>query len=380
MVPYEPKLVRQAIDETVAPPDERARLGLRLAIVDQGPDAPWLIAVVNRGTEPVRVIPDLRTLSLEITPPAPEPVKGKRKPAAPKPVTCTLPRDLFPNEEDPALEQVLKPGEGLADSFDPRLYCLSKHGASPLTPQATVVARLGWPEKTKSVWKQGQRQQVVLEQTAPFIARRDMPEGALPAAPATTSENPAQPTLAPRSDADAVKQLIATPISLGDSYKKPEAVVDTEPLRLVLSRGSDARTEADATITVALVSQGKKPERVFFRRELVSFEVSGPSDVFSCDPGPDARVPDRQSLVTLRPGKRISAVSRLIELCPQGAFRRPGLYLVHGRYDSTSADDSNAPSFYQGRLVSHEPVVVRIHRGWGDLPPQRQPQRFEIGQ
>ncbi len=372
--------MRQAVDETVEAPDERARLGLRLAIVDRGPDAPWLVAIVNRGTEPVRVVPDLRTLSLEITPPQPEPVKGKRKPPPPKPVTCALPRDLFPNEGDAELEQVLKPGEGLVDSFDPRLYCLSKKGVSPLVPQATVVARLGWPEKTKTVWKKGQRQQVVLEQSAPFIARRDMPEGSLPAAPPVTSESASHEAVAPRSDAEAVKQLVATPITLDDSYRKPETPPDDEPLRLILSRGSDAKTEADATISVALSNVGKKTERVFFRRELISFEVSGPSEVFTCDPGPDERAPDRTSLTSLRPGRRISAVSRLIELCSQGAFRRPGLYLVHARYDSTSVHDFNSPPFYHGRLFSHEPVVVRIHQGWGELPPQRQPQRVEIGQ
>ncbi|MGC4092351.1 MAG: hypothetical protein QM756_31610 [Polyangiaceae bacterium] len=70
---HDPALVRTAVDATAAAPDERARLGLRLAVVDQGPDMPWLIALVNRGTQALRVVPDLRTLSLEITPPAPEP-------------------------------------------------------------------------------------------------------------------------------------------------------------------------------------------------------------------------------------------------------------------------------------------------------------------
>jgi hypothetical protein len=372
--------VRQAIDQTATAPDERVRLGLRLALVDQGPNTPWLIAIVNRGTESVRVVPDLRTLSLEVTAPTPEASPGKRAPRAPKPVTCTLPRDLFPSEEDLELEQVLRPGEGLVDSFDPRLYCLPKSGVSPLVPRATVVGRLGWTEKTKTVWKKGKREQVVLEQTAPFLARRDMPEGTLPAAPPAGSEASADHTSAPRSDAEAIKQLIATPITLGDEYQKPPPPSEPEPVRLVLSRGSDARTEADATITVALVNSGKKSERFFFRRELVSFEVSGPSEVLSCEPGPDERAPDRGSLTTLRPGGRISAVSRLIELCPQGAFRRPGLYLVHARYDSAAVRDAKLPAFFQGTLLSREPVVVRIHHGWGELKPQRRPERVEIGQ
>jgi hypothetical protein len=379
---YEPKLVREAVDRTAEAPDERARLGARLSIVDQGPDAPWLLAIVNRGTEPIRVVPDLRTLSLTVTAPKPEPEPGKKaKPTRePKPVTCALPRGLSPNEEDTTLSTLLEPGEGLVDSFDPRLYCLSIAGKSPLVPGASVVARLGWAEKTKTVWKKGKREQVVLEQSAPFLVRRVVPEGALAtAAPEPVHQAPA-PGAPPHSDADGIKQLIAQSISLGSEYAPRPAPPDPEPLGLLLTRGSDASTERDATISVSLVNRGKKPERVFFRRELVSFEISGPSGVVSCEPGPDNRSPDRSSVRMLRPGGRISATSRLIELCPQGALRRPGLYLVHGRFQGIGgASDPQAPPAFAGRLVSREPVQIRVRRGWGPLPPQREPERVRVG-
>jgi hypothetical protein len=379
---YEPKLVREALDRTAQAPDERARLGARLSLVDQGPDAPWLLAIVNRGTEPIRVVPDLRTLSLTITPPKPEPEPGKKaKPARePKPVTCALPKGLSPNEEDATLSTLLEPGEGLVDSFDPRLYCLSITGKSPLVPGASVVARLGWAEKTKTVWKKGKREQVVLEQSAPFLVRRVVQEGALAAAaPEPVHDAPAEGA-PPHSDADGIKQLIAQSVSLGSEYAPRPAPPDPEPLGLLLTRGSDAPTERDATISVSLVNRGKKPERVFFRRELVSFEISGPDGVITCEPGPDNRSPDRSSVRMLRPGARISATSRLIELCPQGALRRPGLYLVHGRFQGIGgASDPQAPPAFAGRLVSHEPVQIRVRRGWGPLPPQRQPERVRVG-
>jgi hypothetical protein len=355
-----------------------------LALVDQGPDAPWLLAIVNRGTEPLRVTPDLRTLSLLVTAPKPEvdPAKKTKTPRAPKPVTCALPRDLTPSEEDPTLDTVLEPGEGLVDSFDPRLYCLSIAGKSPLVPGAEVVARLGWAEKTKAVWKKGKREQVVVEQSAPFLVRRVAADGSLPAAepaPKSTSSE-SEAGAAPRSDASGIKQLVAASITLGTEYEPRAAAPDPEPLGLLLTRGSDARTERDATISVSLVNQSKKAERVFFRRELVSFEISGPSGVVTCEPGPDRRAPDRSSVRTLRPGGRISATSRLIEMCPQGALRRPGLYLVHGRFQGIGgAADPQAPPAFEGRLVSHQPVQIRVRRGWGPLPPQREPERVRVG-
>ncbi len=383
---YDQTLVRAAIDRTAAAPDERGRLGLRLAIVDQGPDAPWLVAIVNRGTEPVRVLPDLRTLSLEISAPKsdePPPKTAWHKPA-PKPTLCTLPRGIFPSEEDGTLETALEPGEGVVDSFDPRLYCLPTAGKSPLVPGASVTARLGWPDKTKTVWEKGKRTQRLLEQSAPFVARRAMPAGSLPALsppPSTAKVEKSNDSASefPKSDAEAVKQLVSTSITLGSEYqtKKPEASV--EPLELVLTRGSDASTERDATISVSLVNHSKKAERLFFRREYISYEISGPAGLVACEPGPDNRAPDRLSMTTLRPGGRISAVSRLIELCPQDAMRRPGLYLVQGRYDGVSNPDPQAPATFAGRVTSHEPVVIRVRSGWGDLPAQREPLRVRVG-
>lgn len=380
---YDPKIVREALDRTATPVDEqRPRLGLRLAVVDRGPNAPWLLAIVNRGTEPVRVVPDLRTLQLEVTPPPPpvDETKPARPQRAPKPVTCALPRELVPQEENTRLTQVLAPGEGLVDSFDPRLYCLPTQGKSPLVPEASVVVRLGWPEKTKPVWRKGKKELIVLEQTAPFLAHRDVPEGSLPEAPdaepkAQEKPEPGEP---PRSDSDAIKLLLAPEVSLGAGYGV-EPPPDNESLGLQLARGSDARTEMEATVTVSLVNRSKKKERIFFRRELVSYEVSGPQGIVACQPGPDQRVPDRGSIATLRPGGRISATSRLIELCPEGTLRIPGLYLVHARFDSIDERDPNAPPMFSGRLVSHKPVAIRVRRGWGELPAQREPERVQIG-
>lgn len=147
----------------------------------------------------------------------------------------------------------------------------------------------------------------------------------------------------------------------------------------MLTRGSDASTERDATISVSLVNHSKKAERVLFRRESLTFEVSGPDGLIACEPGPDNRAPDRSNIALLKPGRRLSSVSRLIELCPQGAMRRPGLYLVHGRFDGLKDGDSDRPPTFSGRVVSREPVAIRVRRGWGEMPAQRQPERVRVG-
>ncbi|MGC4092350.1 MAG: hypothetical protein QM756_31605 [Polyangiaceae bacterium] len=112
----------------------------------------------------------------------------------------------------------------------------------------------------------------------------------------------------------------------------------------------------------------------------MTFEVSGPDGLVACEPGPDNRAPDRGSFSNLRPGGRIAAVSRLIEMCPQGALRRPGLYLVHARYEGLRNPDPQGPiTFSGGRVTSREPVAIRVRHGWGDLPPQRAPERVRVG-
>lgn len=390
---HDPQRLRQLLEATGVPPvDGRERLGLRVAVAEQGADQPWLVALVNRGSEPISVVFDLRLLALEVTPPVPPPdeksVRQRIKP--PKTVTCTLPKDMVPSSENPELQETLAPGEGLVDSFDVRLYCMPRQGSNPLVPGATVTVSFGFPEKTKLMWRRGGSQRVPLEQVPPFVARRVEELGSLPARasepsppPATSSANEANAAdgqiRAPRSDAWAVKQVTAPGVVLGSDYQEPaiEAPPDTA-LELVLTQGSDARTEREATVSAALVNRSQRSQRLYFRRELLSFELSGPSGFVQCAPGPDSQMPDRQSFTTLGPGRRVSAVSRLIELCPAGALRAPGLYLVQARFDTSAAAARTGLQTFDGRLLTAKPAWVRVRTGWGELPAQRAPQRISL--
>jgi len=377
---HEPQLVSRVLSESASETDERYRLGLRLAVVEQGPNEPWLLGVVNRGTATLRVLFDLRTLSLEVAPPPPDETARGRAAKPPKPDLCALPKDVVPSRETDALELVLEPGEGVVDSFDPRLYCLPAQGRSPLVPGAVVTARLGFEEKTKTVWRKGKPRKEVLEQTAPFVARLAAMEEPRPAPLANEPPKDSGDGPAPLAfERYAVKQLVARGVELGKEYAEGESDGPRQPLALRLTRGSDARTEREATVTMTLVNESEKAQTVYFRRELVSFEIAGPNGLVGCNPGPDERSPERLAFSTLAPGRRLSLASRLIELCPPGAMRAPGLYLVHGRYETGEGGEQFGLQAFRGRIVSQKPALVRVRKGWGDMPGQRQPLRIRVG-
>src|SRR6185436_6132226 len=92
-------------------------------------------------------------------------VPGKRKRA-----TCRLPEALFPARADRRVQMVVEPGEGLVQTFDPRLYCFAAGGQTRLVPGALIHPHLGWPAKSKTVWHRGKRETLPGDQVPPFVA------------------------------------------------------------------------------------------------------------------------------------------------------------------------------------------------------------------
>ena len=358
-----------------------APLGLRFEVMDLGSELPWAFAVVNRGTEAAVVDFDARLLSLEVLPPVvePEPSSGKAKAAKPKkppkPVLCRLPADVVPSTVDAALAIKLEPGEGLVQNFDPRLYCLGKT-PWPLVEGAQVSAHFGWPLKMKVSWKGGKREEAPGVQREPFVAEPSEAQGSLPGAdPRETSE----------ASERRIKELNGTPFTLGSNFgntAKPAVGASARPPGLELSiSGSDAADEGVVTATTTFTNRGPRKQDVYFRRELVTYEVSGPDGVFQCDPKPDQRSPaDRSSVQTLRPGGKFSAVTRLIEMCPAHAFARPGLYLVHARFDAADPATDLGFNAFMGRLVSAKPALVRVRRGELPFTPSSGAVRVRVGE
>jgi len=353
-------------------------LGLRFEIIELGPELPWAFAVVNRGTEAAVVDFDTRLLTLEVQLPAPEPgsASDKGKPAKPKkppkPVLCRLPAEVIPNSVDAALAIKLEPGEGLVQNFDPRLYCLGKT-PWPLIEGAQVSARFGWAPKLKVTWKAGKREEKPGPQSEPFVAEPSEARGSLPGAKGSeTSER-------------RIKELSGTPFTLGSNFAavaKLPTGTDAPPPGLELSiSGSDATDEGAVTATTTFTNRAPRKQDVYFRREMITYEVSGPDGIFDCDPEPDRRSPaDRSAVQTLRPGGRFSAVTRLIEMCPAHAFARPGLYLVHARFDAADPATDLGFNAFMGRLVSAKPALVRVRRGELPFTPSSGAVRVRVGE
>jgi hypothetical protein len=369
----DPKTAELALERASQPTAiEQAPYGLRFEILEQGPELPWAFVILNQGAEPVEVAVDPRLLrfELEVPPPPPDPAKKKpAKVAKPKLVKCELPEGIRPAKVDKRLSIELHPDEYVVETFDPRLYCLPTGGKSLLDAQVKVTPRLGWPVKTKAVWRKGKREEEVLPQVAPFIAtpasKAAEPEAAAPE-PSPQNKKGAASASAEKKEDPGVKELVGTTITLGDDYAVRPSPPPPGPLDLVLSRGSDASSEETATITVRVKNISKDRQQVFFRRELMSFVVSGPDGMVSCDPQPDSRVPDKQAFRTLAPGGFIEATSRLIELCPDDTFARPGLYLARARFSPHVSGEDFGIEAVTGDFTSAQPAIIRIRSG--ELP------------
>lgn len=334
--------------------------GLVFDVHESGPDLPWKLKVFNAGTRPVRVVADPRLLWFSVHAP------GKKKK-----LECKLPAELFPNEPERRLLVELEPGEGLADRFDPRLYCFAADGQQALVPGALVEPHFGWPAAPdKVVWRRGKRELEPTKQKPPFVA-------------VARVENA---TEEPPSDAsNATKVLGAEPFALHSEYATwsrrglPQAASlarNDGPLAFHLAQGSDARAERSATLQLRLKNRSNRTVRVFFRRELVTFEVTGTDGTSTCSPEPDDRAPDAQEFLSLSAGQAMTFTCELAELCPRGTFGRPGLYLVHARFDATESGDETGLQAFTGTVASPEPGAVRIRTGEIPFLSRRPMRRF----
>jgi hypothetical protein len=349
-----------------------APLGLRFEIIELGSQLPWAFAVVNRGTEAAQIDFDARLLTLEIVPPADPKVTGKHQQKPVKPVICRLPADVVPSSVDPALASKLEPGDGLVTNFDPRLYCLGKT-PNPLVQGAVVSPRFGWAPKLKVSWHGGKREEAPGKQSDPFVAEPIAARGSLPASADDTSER-------------RIKELSGTPFTLGSdfatgSHASPDDAPPPDPSGLTLSIvGGDATDEGATVATATFTNRGKLKQDLYFRRELITYEVSGPDGVFQCEPEPDLRSPDRSAFQSLAPGGKFSAVSRLIEMCPAHSFARPGLYLIHARFDAVDAGTEYGLHAFMGRLLSQKPALVRVREGELPFTPSNGTARVHVGE
>jgi len=186
----------------------------------------WTLHVTNAGDVPVRLAADARRVSLEVTP------RGEAHP-----VHCELPVDMRPDDDlDRSL--VLPPGRSYAESFEPRLYCFGEHALRALSPQAIVVARLGWPAGSLAEDRQA-------------VSAIDGVEPVVGSLPSITSAPVALP------DEPTPSTALVTATGAGE----------VPMLHLASSVAVDAQSFGDLAITVTLRNEGTRPVRLRFKPE-----------------------------------------------------------------------------------------------------------------
>lgn len=328
--------------EPAVPAIEKPAVALRLQLTESGPDDPWQLRIENASSVPARVVDDPRLLWLDVV-----------RPGQKKDKSCTLPDELRPKTAPDSAFKDLAPGDAITKEVDPRFYCFSPGKQEVLVPSAQITPHYGWPDKTRTRWHGGHRVEETLPAEAPFVAK-------------PKDDGPLGPT----------KNVGGDPVILGPSYAvwssdepadPDDAPPPDEPV-LEFVRGSDARNERSATVTVRVKNPASKKAVLYFRRSLLSFEVLSRHGTAKCDADGGNRNPEQIDFTTIRPRGSLTVTTRLVETCPRGTFIEPGLYVIRAELDARKYDSDNTDGVdtsvdaFAGTLKTTRPVTVRVRR------------------
>lgn len=345
---------------------------LKVEVTETGPDQLWTLHLSNLGDFPIGLIADPGLLWFQVD------VPGRSTPQ-----TCRLPEPLWPKTMRRRAQTVLAPGQRFSRRFDPRFFCFADLTQTVLVPGARVAPFFGWPLATREVRVKGKRATETLPPVAPFVAwALEAPEdtgGAEPEVP-TESDAPSDDSSAEGGEAptaesnggesaskaptEGVKHVGGATFVLSPAYagwSQPLPALSPSLHTLMLA-GSDAEDERNVTITMSLLNASNLPQQIFVRRELVSYDVTGPDGTFHC-PTTDLGPPDVASFTTLAPQRSERFVVRLIEMCPRGSFSRPGLYEVHAAVEAIYSGQAVGVDAFVGTLAAPRPALVRVRSG-----------------
>jgi hypothetical protein len=133
------------------------------------------------------------------------------------------------------------------------------------------------------------------------------------------------------------------------------------PLVLEMARGSAVRHGRNAEVTVRLRNTTAEPVTIYLRRDLITFQITGPDGkTTTCAPTDTRRHPGRRGFTTLLPHRSLALTSRLVELCPRWTFSKRGEYAVGAYYDPQISGQGMELHAFTGRLAAERPVVVHV--------------------
>jgi hypothetical protein len=407
---------RAALEQVASPPND---LGVVVAVAQRASDLRWLLAIQNRGEQPVSLVALPELLTFEVVPkdrpaePAPAPPStpkwGKKPPPPPPQIWC----GEVPKTASADSRITLLPSEMLVHVFDPRSYCDS---SDVLEQGATIKARYGFPLETKKVWRKGKLTEETLPPKPPLAFEPAPPVQTLPAAPppaaatttaTTTTGEGAEGTPAPVLE---LKHVEAPAFVLDETYPleriaplgriEPPGAADSPTAAAAAAAAAQAAdgdatpAEADPeatapkppppppltltirpmgattnpgfnTVTVTAKNTSGSSMRLFLRRELISYQVTGPSGPTTCRMTPGARAPNPPAYSSLAAGASVSLTTRLAEACPKGTFDAPGSYTVFARVDAQNDGREHGFVAFTGTAITQQPTTLTV-RGSGN--------------
>lgn len=411
----EEQLGRAALANASADP----ALGLAVALVDRAADLPWILAFENRGSSAVELAADPKLVRFEVLPPeppAPPAVDAtetaaatttKKKPvvAAPKPpVAVVCGAKELPKTVSAESRLRIEPGQVLTYSFDPRPLC-----DDPLVLQkdARVTLTYGFPLAKKKVWSGGKMSEVEAAPAAPYVATSSASSAPTAtssssttstssATSSSTSTSSATSSSSTESTASSVKVLAPPAFVLGETYPldrveplAPATTADAAgkgsetsptdpaiegagsedgarsaerpvppppPLTLDVKPLGTTSEVDETTVTVTVTNRTRESMRLFLRRELIVYEVLGPTGALTCRMHPAMRAPDGASFDQLGAGSSRSLTTRVAEACPPNTFAAPGTYAVSARLEARERGEEYGYKAFVGNARSGLPA------------------------
>lgn len=324
----------------------QAALTLEVAATVGGP---WKLVATNTGDEALRFAADARLLRLEVTPPPPEPKAGsKLKPKAPKMIECRLPTDFRPSGVAHDRAVVLEAGARWEESFDPSLYCFGAKEREALVPGAEIVVKLGFPTPRVKVAKG----KLPPPPPPPYIAEPTGLDSPTPGLPEIVAE---AFVLTEEADPDDPPSQVTPPKE--DAEPKAPKLAVSAPSHL------DAASERSIVISTTVRNAGKRSMLVRLRRDQLFFDVEGPTGLHRCGPMDAPRAVPRDFFSTMAPSQSRTFDLRLMEVCPTGAFDRPGLYRVRAGILVPHGSADPAWGAFEGSALAETTTLVRVRTG-----------------
>jgi hypothetical protein len=340
-----------ALAPRVVPPS------VTLELVAPTTRGPWRVRVTNISTVPVRIVADLRLLSLDVTP------------RSARTIRCVLPDDMRP-ADDVEHRLVVPPGRSFAASFDPRLYCFGGSRMDAIAPGSVVVAHLGFGGASR-LWSR-----IEMRPLETDLPSSGSIAAVLDSAPIAV---PDEPTVMPTTSG---RVAVDPPTGAPDSLDVPR-------LHLEGARAFDAENPSVAEISVTLENRGPKSVIVRFRPETLAFDVEGPGGHELCVWPFPPPAPALESYTTLTPHERTTLSVLLGSYCRGQSLLRPGLLFVRPSLDTTSPNlrfvrpplenvstqghDIDARAF-SGIVVSTTPTLLRMRHTIRYLAPPELPE------